>query len=240
MSYLLSIKRHWQITLLVVIMLPVLISLGFWQLARAEQKRELQAVYQQQRQLPAIALTELDQADASPYRSVIIEGRYLSDRYWLLDNRSRRGQTGYEVIMPVATDAGVVLVNRGWVAAAPLRSTLPEIVTPSGLVSIAGYLYPMTTNVVVQQSASDLAVDWPKRVLQLTPAVAAEALVTKVFPLWLRIDDNAPGALTTDWVITSVQPSKHQGYALQWFAMALALVIIYGVLLIKKDNERNS
>jgi cytochrome oxidase assembly protein ShyY1 len=44
----------------------------------------------------------------------------------------------------------------------------------------------------------------------------------------VRIDSGQPGALEVDWQVINVSPAKHHGYAVQWFAMALALAVIFG------------
>mgnify|MGYP000143624448 CR=1 FL=1 len=42
----------------------------------------------------------------------------------------------------------------------------------------------------------------------------------------LRLDQDSPGALQTGWAAVSVQPAKHTGYAVQWFVMALVLLLM--------------
>ena len=58
---------------------------------------------------------------------------------------------------------------------------------------------------------------------EITPAVGAG----EVFPYVLRLDRESPAALTVDWRVVNVQPDKHTGYAVQWFAMAAVLAVFY-------------
>ena len=72
---------------------------------------------------------------------------------------------------------------------------------------------------------------WPKRIqavemIELSPLVQATT-GKRVFPYPVRIDEAQPGALTVDWKIVNVSPSKHTGYAVQWFTMAAALFVVY-------------
>ena len=55
-----------------------------------------------------------------------------------------QGRAGYEVIRPLRIGASsrYVLVKRGWVAAGPDRSQLPEVVTPAGEVDVEGMAMP--------------------------------------------------------------------------------------------------
>ncbi len=231
-----QIKYHWKITCLVLFFLPVLLRLGFWQLERAEEKQQLLTVYQQQRELPAVPLNELPEEKRNVYRSVTMTGYYDAKQYWLLDNQPRSGKVGYEVVMPLIVGERRVLINRGWIEAAKTRDQLPKIDTPLQQVVVNGYLYPMQTNAVIKHSESDLTVDWPKRVLQLDVQAASVALQAKVDPLLLRLDDDSPSALLTEWPVINTQPEKHQGYAVQWFAMALALICLYLWLLFRDRN----
>ena len=226
-----KITSHWKITLSVISILSALLRLGFWQLDRAEEKAQRLLFYQQQQALPATTITSLPDQQQVDYRNITVTGYFDSQRYWLLDNSSRQGKYGYEVIMPLRIDSdevsAMVLVNRGWLLASPLRSELPVIDTPTAAVTLNGYLYPLPANAIFQQSQSDLSVDWPKRILHLTVDSVKQSLNAEVYPLLLRISDDSPGALLTEWQIIHSGPEKHRGYAVQWFAMALALVILY-------------
>ena len=221
-------------TIVFLLILPVLLRLGFWQLDRAEEKRQLLAVYQQQADLPAIPLSKLSKDKKESYRKIVVEGIYDSEKYWLLDNRSREGYAGYEVLMPLRSEDGIVLVNRGWVEALSRRDLLPDIATPSKKVTIEGYLHPLPANAVIDHSESDLPVEWPKRVLQLDENNAQTSLQADIYPLLVRINDNMPGALITRWSVINSQPEKHHGYAVQWFAMAVALLGLYSWLLVRE------
>lgn len=244
----LLIKRHWKISLFVLLFLPVLISLGLWQLERAKEKQQEWLVYQQRQDLPAIPLTTLATSELKKYQNIELVGTYDTERYWLLDNQPRAGRSGYELVMPLFTEQGIALINRGWVEASPRREQLPSIETPTGSVTIKGYLYPSQENAIFNKSASDLALAWPKRVLQLKLGEAmrelsknsenvnkAEAVLGKSFVL--RIQRHSPGALVTDWPVINTRPEKHRGYAVQWFAMAFALVSLYVWLLYRTRRE---
>ncbi|ODS24017.1 hypothetical protein AB835_05690 [Candidatus Endobugula sertula] len=230
--------QQWKLTLFVLFFLPLLLRLGFWQLERAEEKRQLWIVYQEQKRLPAVPLDIDQKQTVTHYQTVIVEGHYDRQRYWLLDNQPRNGQVGYEVIMPLQVGKQWLLVNRGWVAAPARRDQLPVLKTPEGKVTLQGYLHQPSQNAVLKQLESDLLVDWPKRVLQINHFAAQSVLKADVYPTQLRIKDDSPGALITQWPVMSTQPEKHQGYAVQWFTMALVLFLLYGwVLLFRTESK---
>ena len=235
------LKQYWKITLLVLLFLPVLVSLGFWQIERAQEKEQALVVYQQRQELPVLpwfeVIKESPNTDHASYRKVLVEGVFDQNHYWLLDNQPRMGKPGYEVVMPMRTERGTVFVNRGWLKASPRREELPSFDTPNGPVKITGYLYPSQKNAVLKQTESDLNIDWPRRVLQLDLAKESKTLhhlynsdkEQKNFneSLLVRITENNPGALITEWPVINTKPEKHTAYAVQWFSMAGALLLLF-------------
>jgi len=252
-----SRQINWRVTALVIVLLPLLTGLGLWQLQRADEKRQLLLHYQQQQAKEAIDIehvNSLSQIDSSTqvtttYRRVFMSGYFDTERYWLLDNRSRDGRMGYEVVMPFVGDDITLLVNRGWVAANQDRSQLPTLETPSGQVVVEGTLYEPQKNAIFSSVESDWVLPWPKRVLQLDIVQAEQSLNLSLYPTLLRInkeltqqrnnhiDDKANIGLVTQWVVVNMKADKHDGYALQWFTMAVALLFFYVWMLIKAVNE---
>ena len=49
----------------------------------------------------------------------------------------------------------------------------------------------------------------------------------QVFDYSIRLAEATPGVLLRNWPVISTTPEKHRGYAVQWFAMAAALVLLY-------------
>jgi surfeit locus 1 family protein len=54
-----------------------------------------------------------------------------------------------------------------------------------------------------------------------------------VFPFPVRIDAGESGALSVDWQVVNMSPQKHQGYAVQWFAMA---AVLFGFYIVRCSN----
>ena len=105
-------------TIIMVILIPLFVYLGLWQLDRAAQKRQLNASLESRRKLPALSLNgSLPKDDAWEFRKVVARGRFLADRTVLIENRKYQGMTGFHVITPLKLDDNgkIVLVNRGWI-----------------------------------------------------------------------------------------------------------------------------
>jgi surfeit locus 1 family protein len=225
---------EWRITLFTVVMVPLMVALGFWQLQRAEEKAALSATYEARRQQSPVDLSGLWDAPAQSlaYLPVRLHGNLLPGVYFLLDNQIREGQFGYEVlsILQLAGDQGSVLVNRGWIAGDPGRQVLPRVPAIDGPVEITGHVYvaPSSAFLLAEQQLGDT---WPQRIqaVEMDKLVAAMTPLVgpQVFPYPVRIDANAPAALAVDWQVVNMTPQKHQAYAVQWFAMAFVLVVFY-------------
>jgi surfeit locus 1 family protein len=224
-------RFDWKLTLLTGLLLPLLLCLGFWQLQRGNEKAALQNSYAARQQEAAVPLSTLDPAQDLQYRQVLINGHYDNEHVFLLDNRSYQGQSGYEVIVPLVTDDnGMVLVNRGWIAAGQSRQILPAITPVEGNLTVQGSVYQNVGTQVVLGSELETA-GWPKVMETLEPvrmaALAGATDKTRVFPYSVRVAENAPGALLRFWPVISMSPERHRGYAAQWFLMALALAALY-------------
>lgn len=224
-------KFHWQLNWKVLVFaglfLPILLRLGFWQLERAEEKKQLLNRYNA-RQISAVEPFEsIDHQADRQYLKVAIAGTVRTNPTLLLDNRVRQGKPGFEVINIVDTREGPVLVNRGWIQANLDRSLLPQVeslaVPEDG--RLQGYLYLSPgKQLMLGEDIWD-----PKAAIAVIQNAEPEAVSGKMgeafYPYTLRLAKSA-GGLIADWPIVNVAPGKHTGYAVQWFAMAVTLVLL--------------
>jgi len=234
-----SILRTVLVHTAFVLVSAALLSLGVWQLNRADEKRTMLSVEAVSASAPAVELSavlhELDQA-AQVYRRVSLSGVWLPQKQWLWDNRIASGQAGYEVITPFQTREGtIVLVNRGWVPVGASREILPDVST--GVTDAQEWTFQ---GVITQPSkglasgpAIELSESWPKRVQYLDYAVLNQAMDLDAAPALIqaRLLDaqvTAPWHYLGNWEPTeSFGPSRHLGYAVQWFALLATLIFLY-------------
>ncbi len=213
-----------KIILLACLCLPTLLWLGNWQLQRAEQKQLLLASFVEEQQLPALDISQQLPSTLSNHRRVSVSGRFHNQLLWLLDNKIHRGRVGYEAIVAFETLAGEwLLVNRGWVAGERTRQRLPLIDPVSGQVTLFAGVHNPQNNVLLSNASESKS--WPRVVLQLDQKHVAEAIGQHLGAYRLRLDETSQAVLQPNWSVVNVQPNKHRGYALQWFAMALAMVV---------------
>lgn len=106
-----------KIILLVIAMLITsgLVKLGFWQLERADEKRQILAKIQQAEQRPPLIYRQQDLSQKT-HHSIIFSGSWDDKQQFIYDNQTRGGKAGYFVLTPfIITDTEMLLVNRGFV-----------------------------------------------------------------------------------------------------------------------------
>ena len=218
-------------TLVVLALLPVLVFLGVWQLGRAEQKRVLLDHYAERRAAAPVAVGQLMSDGAPAFRRVQLRGHLDAQHSVLLDNRMRDGKVGVELLQPFQDQASGqwLLLNRGWIEW-PSRRTPPVFSTPDQLLDLEGWVYE-SPGAPFQLRADPTTGDWPRLVTAVFPARLWDELGRIGFNDEVRIAPG-PAAYQADWpvIATGMGPEKHTAYAVQWFAMALALCGLYGYL----------
>jgi surfeit locus 1 family protein len=220
----------WLPTLLVLALLPVLIGLGFWQLSRAEEKTALLALYEARRSAAALdspaALLDPSANRDPAYRRVHLRGRFDAGHSLLLDNSIRAGQVGIEVLQPFYDqDSDLwLLVNRGWLPWPDRRSPV-TFSTPAGEVSLNAWVY-VPLGRTFQLQADQPSSRWPRLVTRIQPEPLWRELGRTGMSYELRLEPG-PGSFRVDWPIVAMAPEKHLGYAVQWFALAAALLGLF-------------
>lgn len=229
-------------TLATLVLLPLLIGLGVWQLQRADWKQGLVDAHATRAGLPAVSLQAvLPPTEADQYRPVNVKGHYDLEHQLLLDNRTWQGHPGYEVLTPLllSTGGAAVLVNRGWVPASPDRSILPELPGVAGELQLrATVKLPPEKNFRLAD-VEEAQTGWPRVVQQPELVRLEQVLGYPLQPLLLLLDSDAEHGFLRDWKpVYGVTPDKHRAYAMQWLTLALVLVLIYiGVNTKRIGNE---
>lgn len=216
----------WPLWLFTLFFLPVLIALGMWQLDRAAEKRALQAQIDRFQQTAAQPVTAFNTQPPSAWQPLRMTGQFDTQYMWLLDNRLRDGQPGVEVLQ-LFHESGSgrdILVNRGWLHWGDRRQ-LPVPPTPSGEVSLVAEQLPIPdAGFTLSSPTTD---GWPKLVGSIElPVIAAQAHLDTT-PWLVRLQSGSAAALRLDWPPLAMSSSKHTGYAVQWFAMAGMLLILF-------------
>ncbi len=214
-------------------MLAVLLWAGFWQLDRAEEKRRIIAeqVYRGDKGPLVLESSLLHSAGLEQlrHRRARAVGRYRSDRQYLLDNRTHNGVAGYHVLTPFRLHDGnvQVLVNRGWVPVGRDRRQLPELAVSEQPLAEEGLIVAPPAAGISLGAAGYDQTGWPRVVQQVDLARMAEQLGEPLLPFVLQLSADSEHGYVREWQARSgLTPERHQGYAVQWFALAVALVVL--------------
>ena len=150
-----------------------------------------------------------------------LTGEY-TEEYFFLDNRTRSGRAGYEVLQVFTSDSKRWLVNRGWTPLTRNRKIFPEITYPKKTIRIVGFLYPVKKT----HSKKDQEQKISLRIQSLDSQFTKELDLYK--DLWsVRLSPDSNSVLIAEWNLISSSAERHRAYSMQWFAMAIALVILW-------------
>ena len=225
-------------TVAAIFFIILTVNLGNWQLSRAEEKDDRQAKLNQLSQKPQISIpTSLIKLENYQFRKVEVHGTYIPSHTIYLDNKINRGRAGYQIITPVKLDESSmhVLINRGWIAAGRTRSDLPEVLTPSGKVTVSGIAESPTIRTLELSTETVSGKVWENLHLDRY----REETGLKLQPLVILQENEVKDGLLRAWTRPDSGSSRNLGYAFQWFAMALAIIILYLVLNVKRSHPKN-
>tara|TARA_R110000868_G_scaffold69261_1_gene204185 strand:- start:60802 stop:61509 length:708 start_codon:yes stop_codon:yes gene_type:complete len=221
-------------SVLALVLVILFVCLGCWQLKRAGQKQALLDAFAGNQQLAALtSVASVKPADR--YRSIQLQGHFDNAHSFLLDNQSHKGQLGYQVLTPfiIQGNKALVLVNRGWVPMGASRQQLPRILpAPAKNIRISGLVnfYPRKTFELKNTENKQ----WPRLLQQLNFARIQAALTQPVAPTIVLLAANQRYGFQRDWQMATVKPARHQGYAVQWFALALMSLIGLVIVSVKR------
>lgn len=229
---------RWQYCLFAFLSIALFVCLGIWQVQRAQEKKMMIArgaslgVQKPLCWLPGMA-------NPVQYQPVIVDGDYLPEVI-LLDNQHHQHQFGYHVLSPlqVSKDA-VVLIDRGWQQGDPARQHFPTVERPARLIRVSGQVYfpsskEWVLGQVLEKKNARLAI-----AEKIDPELISQFLHKSVYPFIIRLNKTEPYGFTREWALVSMPPERHYAYALQWFAMALVIFVIFVGLNTKKINEKS-
>lgn len=217
-------------TLATLAVLPLLVGLGLWQLERAEWKQGLidrhAAMGIEAAHSVAAVLAE---GGDNAHRPVYASGQYDLERQLLLDNQLHQGVAGYHVLTPLRLAGGdTVLVNRGWLPVGASRQRLPALPGPDGAVQLRGRIARLPEKIFRLDSAEEQHKGWPQVIQHIVFEDIEARLGHAVQPAVILLDEQDAHGFTRAWkAVYSTPPAKHRAYAMQWFTLAVVLLLIY-------------
>jgi cytochrome oxidase assembly protein ShyY1 len=225
-----------------IIVVALGISLGNWQERRAAEKIALQAQLAERSKQAPLVLTGGTSAVPQEFRRVIVRGQFVPGFPVFLDNRPYQGHAGYFLVMPFKIEGAdqYVLVARGWlprtVADANRR---PAYQTPAGVTQVEGVMRLDLGRVMQLGSAAPLL---PNAMVQnLSVSQVARASNLPLLPFFIEQTGprQAGDGLTHDWPAPALGVEKHQGYAFQWYALAVMALLFFVITGTRRESRRH-
>jgi surfeit locus 1 family protein len=230
-------------TLAYLCLLPLLIALGMWQLGRSEEKRIF--LNQQEQGSASSEIIQLssaieDNADALRYKKIQATGHYDQAHQFLIDNQISAGKAGYFVLTPFVLqgETKAVLINRGWVPLNQDRSVLPDVQIKKEQTVVTGRINRFPS-VGIKLAGAEIPTDsWPSVIQVVDSEILAKKLAYPLFPFQIELDKDRPEGFKREWQTTSIMlPEQHIAYAIQWFALAITLTILFIWHSYKENDE---
>ena len=223
------VKKNKALSLFSIFFTLLFISLGFWQIERAESKALKMKAFNEMQKSPPIALNDLSAA----WSRIFVEGFYDSSRQILIDNQINDGQVGYKIYTPFYFDDKAIFVDRGWIPRGKTRSELPDIDFQSDRLRIVGSLLKPEKEVLAGDDI--FTKNWPIVSQTKLPNII-ETKFNKDFSDSVIVLEPGSNFLREYIPLQPfvISPTKHYGYALQWFTMSIVLFSMF-IYAINKD-----
>lgn len=216
------------------------VQLGVWQLHRADEKQALLDQFTRGQQ-QTLTLTPAAVARIARYQHVRIAGRYDGEHQVLLDNMpAADGRAGFRVLAPLQLqDHQWLLVDRGWVPLGATRTDLPDVRINEQPGEVVGRIDELPQPGIrlgdnPQQSAT---ASMPRILTYPRHAELEKVLNRPLLPQVLLLDATQPQGYERTWGANfGIGPMRHLAYAVQWFAMAGAMVCVFLIVSFRKES----
>ncbi len=196
-------------------------GLGVWQISRGLEKRTTQELYRDS----ATFREWNDGQEVRSFERLRATGQYDSRRQVVLDNIILNSRYGHYVLTPLdlGNDAPLLLVNRGWFEKSPAGFDASLIEVTEDHLTVRGRAGSLPKAGYKMGEAFQPSATWPKHAVYPSQVDIEAELGRAVQPFVLLMDPDEGRGFVRHWVPSEFGPSKHFGYAFQWFAMGAVL-----------------
>ena len=219
---------------LLLFVISLLITLGFWQLQRLEWKNTLLSKIEDNYNNITIDFPFLESSSQFEYMKSNIDGNYLSEKLMFFYRSNLNGDSGFNVVIPFKTTEGIIVyVDNGWIPFKNKENLDIDFINKSKVYSLSGALifkkdrkYFTPENDYNENIWYLLNTDEMDSVLDLS----SSNYILKL------IDQNYFEEFLIEFNPTNIK-NNHLQYAVTWFLMALFISIFY-IYLIKQQVKK--
>jgi surfeit locus 1 family protein len=237
-------RRIWFAAPLVLLALAILLGLGTWQVKRLYWKEALIADIEERRSASPATLSQIEAIAKSggeiEYRRVNLSGTFdhARERHFFA---THRGRTGYYIYTPLSlADGRILFVNRGFVPFEMKEAAKRPDGQVAGEVEIKGLARaPLVAKPSSLLPDNDIAKNifyWKDLAAM---ASSADVPSNRLVNLFVDADDTPnPGGWPEGGVTLIDLPNNHLQYAITWYGLAVALVIVVGFAYFRNGKAR--
>ena len=211
---------------LILATIAFLVSLGFWQLDRADQKRTIEASIQKANTGVVELIINQNELLNKEYYEVRLQGSYIGDKQFIYDNQIVDQASGYYVLTPfvLTGQSNAIMINRGFIPWNGRRDQLDDIAVDSTYREIKIQVSRPIKR--IELKTSDISNQFPVLIQAIDFDVIEEISSTSFVDVIGLLDPSSDDGFVRKWEPYTGSIEKHIGYAIQWFLMALVLGII--------------
>ncbi len=221
---------------LIVATLALLISLGFWQLDRANEKRAIEDQIANANSFDVELVTSVEFLKDREYYHVRLQGSYVGDKQFVYDNQIVDQVSGYYVLTPLVLkgDSKAVLINRGFIPWNGRRDKLADIDISEKLTEVKVQISKPVKRMELE--ASEIAGEFPVLIQALDLDDMSTIAALDFINVVGLLSPESENGFVRQWEPYTGSIERHIGYAIQWFLMALVLAFI-GIRLALKQRK---
>ena len=237
-AYKFLLKPRWiAITLVCIFMLPAFQALSNWQWHRLQDRQIANIAIQEQIDKEPVAISELivtgedskSVPDHSQWRTVEMSGSWLQGDQVLVRKKSLESDLGLWVVTPLKlVDGSIVMVNRGWTAAANSAIDSPVVAeVPVGTIEVLGRLREVTER--TKPAPTDLPDGQVDRIIPLEIVDSPDTLSNAYVEMTASRPESKSSEIRT-LPAPEVTEGAHRSYAIQWMFFEIMTVIGWIIL----------
>ena len=229
-----SVRARWAVTLAAAVGFATAAAACHWQYDKGQRKDAMLLKLEHAARLPALELGPAVRSGDSLYREVSARGVLLAHTTVLLDNQARGPRPGFHVYSALRLDqGGHVLVKRGWIEGELDRTKLPVIVTPESVVTVQGLALPASGRFLELRETPLTETVWQN----VTVERYRQRFGLDFMPLILEQHSESDDGLLRDWAKPASGSAKHYGYAFQWGAIAILILVFHAIFLYRQFKK---
>ena len=215
----------------------LLISLGFWQLDRADEKRAIEGQIDSANSGDVKLIDSAEFLKDKEYYHVRLQGSYVGDKQFIYDNQIVDQISGYYVLTPLVLkgDSKAVLINRGFIPWNGRRDKLADIDIGEKLTEVKVQISKPVKRMELE--ASELTGDFPVLIQALDLDEMSTIASLDFASVVGLLSPETENGFVRQWEPYTGSIERHIGYAIQWFLMAFVLAFI-GIRLAIKQRRK--